>query len=447
MPAKFVDGSIMRHIMTMTSAAGIGLMGVFLVDLIDMLFLSMLDSDNIIAGVGFAASISFFTVSLSIGITISMAALVSQMIGQRNSSQARRYVVNISVLAFILTAVTSSIIWLFLTDIFKLLGASGETLDIGVSYSNILLLSLPIFAVGMAMSAAIRAVGDAKLSMYATLIGGAVNALLDPIFIFTLDMGVEGAAIASVISRVAVLFVAFWGVSHKNKLITRFNLADFITDLRAIFAIAGPAMLTNVVTPLGNAIVINAVAKFGGAYVAGFAIIGRIIPVAFALIFALSGAIAPIIGQNFGANKIARIKQTFSNALIFCVIYVAAVSAVLFVLQDPLIALFKLQGNAAELMRVFCSWIAISFIFNGAQFVANSSFNNLGKPYYATCFNVGKATLGTLPFVIIGGNLNGAAGVLMGQAAGGMLFGLVSVVVAYAHINRLETKFTVAASS
>lgn len=437
LPATFVSGSIMRHIWVMTSTAAIGLIGVFVVDLIDILFLSMLNNEDIIAGVGFAASLSFFTMSLSIGITISMAALVSRMIGQRRITQARRYVVNIATLALLLTSMLVVIMWLNLPFFFGLLGASAGPLEVGIDYLQILLPSLPIMATGMAFSAALRAVGDAKLSMYCTLIGGAVNAVLDPIFIFALDLGVEGAALASVIARLVVLLIAYQGLTKKHQLLKKFVLREFIEDLSDIFKIAGPAMITNMATPLGNAIVINAIAKFGGAYVAGFAIIGRISPVAFGLVFALSGAVAPIIGQNFGARKFDRIKQTLRDALLFNAVYVTLVSVLLYVLQGPIINLFNLEGEAADLMSVFCTWIAITFMFNGAQFVANSAFNNLGRPIYATWFNMGRATIGTLPFVIIGGQMGGAAGVLIGQAAGGFLFSVAAVIIAVNHARNI----------
>ena len=172
----------MGHIWVMTTTSAIGLMGIFLVDFIDMLFLSMLGSADILAGIGFAGSISFFTVSLSIGITISMAALVSRMIGRGDTAQAKRYVINVAVLALLLTSTLALIIWINLPVFFGLLGASGEPLAIGVSYLKIVLPSLPILATGMALSAALRAVGDAKLAMYTTLLGGLVNAVLDPIF-------------------------------------------------------------------------------------------------------------------------------------------------------------------------------------------------------------------------------------------------------------------------
>jgi Na+-driven multidrug efflux pump len=109
----------------------------------------------------------------------------------------------------------------------------------------------------------------------------------------------------------------------------------------------------------------------------------------------------------------------------------------LWLLQNPIIRLFKLEGEAAELMSIFCTWVAITFIFNGAQFIANTTFNNLGKPMYATGFNVAKSTLGTLPFVALGGQLGGAAGVLIGVAVGGMIFAVAAVVIAFRHIETL----------
>ncbi len=436
--AKFLDGPILRHIFVMTSTSAAGLVGIFLVDLLDMYFLSLLGSEAILAGVGFATSISFFTVSLSIGITISMGALVSRSIGQDRPEQARRYVINVAVLGFCLTGSLSVLISLNLPALFRLLGADPEATEIGTNFLYIVLPSLPILATGMALSAAIRAAGDAKLSMYTTLFGGAINAVLDPILIFGLDLGVQGAAIATVLARCGILSLALYGVTRKHHLTTHFSMQNFSQDLRPILAIAGPAMLTNIFTPIGNFIVLNAIAKFGGAYVASFSIINRISPVAFGLVFALSGAVAPIIGQNFGAKMYDRVKQTIVNALMFNAVYVTVVSLMLFLLQDVIIRLFNLTGEAAELMQVFCTWIAISFMFNGAQFVANASFNNLGKPIYATWFNVGRATLGTLPFVMVGAQLGGPSGVLVGQAVGGFLFAVVAVIVAFRHTNTLS---------
>ena len=146
-------------------------------------------------------------------------------------------------------------------------------------------------------------------------------------------------------------------------------------------------MLTNVATPIANGVVTHTIAGFGDGYVAGWAVIGRLIPVSFGMIFALSGAIGPIVGQNYGALSFMRVKDTLTKALQFCAVYVVVVSLMLFLLKQEIIILFDMKGDSADIIDFFCRYIAIFFVFSGALFVANASFNNLGKAKYSTVLN------------------------------------------------------------
>ncbi|RLV61019.1 MATE family efflux transporter [Parashewanella curva] len=438
--AKFVEGSIMRHIWVMTSTATIGISTLFLVDLLDIYFLSLLGEQELAAAVGYAGTITFFTTSIGIGLAIAMGATVSKALGAKRKDDAKRLMMSASAITVITSLILTVIVTLLIPDLVSLIGAKGRTAELAESYLYILIPSMPIICLAMALGAALRAVGDAKLSMMSTIAGGFVNAVFDPIFIFGLGMGIEGAAIASVLARIAVLVISFRGVFIKHQLGTKLTLPELKADFSPIFAIAGPAMLTNVATPIGNGYVTKAVAEFGDAYVAGWAVVGRIVPVAFGMIFALSGAIGPIVGQNYGAKQFGRVRQALTNALQFSFLYILAVSVLVFLLQDYVIVGFKLGGNSAELVSFFCTFIAVGFVFNGALFVANASFNNLGKPKYSTFFNIGKATIGTIPFVYVGAKLWGIGGVLIGQVIGGAIFALIAVWVAYRHINTVERK-------
>jgi Na+-driven multidrug efflux pump len=114
--------------------------------------------------------------------------------------------------------------------------------------------------------------------------------------------------------------------------------------------------------------------------------------------------------------------------------------AVLALARNGLVVVFKAEGETAELLRFFCTVIAGSWIFHGALFVANSAFNNLGAPLYATAFNWGKATIGTIPFVLLGAKWGGAEGVMVGQGLGAIIFGVWGVFAAYATVARVSTK-------
>ncbi len=438
--ARFIQGSTMRHVTIMSLSGATGLTALFLVDMLDLFFLSLLGEKFLAAAIGYAGTILFLTTSIGIGLSIATAALVSKALGEQDKLKAKRYMVNIIVISFFISSLIALFTWLNISGLLSLIGAKGEVHHLARQYLLILVPSMPVLALAMCFGAGLRAVGDAKLSMNSTLAGGAVNAALDPVFIFLLDMGIEGAATASVFARFTILAVSIYGLVYKHDLFCRFNLDRFKQDLTNIFKIAIPAMATNLAMPVSSAFITRSIADYGDRFVAGYAIIGRIIPVSFGVVFALSGAIGPIIGQNYGARLLDRVRQSLRDAYLFATVYILAISFVIFLLQDILVTTFSATGNAALIVRFFCTFIAVSFLFNAFLFIANASFNNLGKATYSTLLNWGRATLGTIPFVIVGAQIDGVYGILAGQAIGGVLFAFLAVMLSFKNIRRIEEK-------
>ncbi len=436
--AKFVEGSTMRHILVMSGAGSVGLMSLFVVDLLDMLFISMLGQVELAAAVGFAGTLLFFATSVSIGTSIAMGALMSKAIGAKDRDYARQIGSSVLVISFLISAVITATMCVYIPELLSAIGAEGRAHERAQAYLWIILPSTPIIAIGMASGAGLRAAGDAKRSMWATLAGGIVNAVLDPLFIFGFGWNVEGAAAASVVARFTVFYFSFFPLLRIHRLLSRPRVREIVDNSKVILAIALPAILTNTATPIGNAIVTTSLAQYGEDFIAGFAVIGRITPVCFAAIFALSGAVGPIVGQNYGAKRIDRVEETLRNSLLVTTVYTLLVCLLLYFAQDLVIKSFSLTGDAALIMATFATYIAVTFVFNGALFVANTSFNNLGKPLYSTALNLGKATAGTLPFVYFGSLWFGALGVLYGQAVGNIVFGLIGLAVLKFHIHELR---------
>ncbi len=436
--AAFTQGSTLKHVVIMTSTTSIGLMTLFLVDLVDMFFLSLLGEIELAAAVGYAGTILFFTTSVSIGIAIATGALVSRSIGEKNIDKTKSYAVNVMCFGALVALLISSLIWFNIPFLLDLLGANAASKQFAIDYLQIIIPSMAILTVAMSASGTLRAIGDAKRAMLATMIGGLVNLVLDPIFIFGLELGVKGAAYASVVSRFAVIGFALYYCINVHKLINRFNISKFFQDLPSITKIAIPAMLTNIATPIGNAYVIATIANFGDSAVAGMSIIGRLTPVAFGTIFALSGAVGPIIGQNYGANQRNRVRSTVIDGIKFSIIFVGFVSLILFLTQDWIISTFKASGDAAALIALFCTWVAATFLFNGFLFIANAAFNNLGYPHYSTIFNFLKATVGTIPFVFIGAQFANQSGAIIGQGIGAVIIGCIALYLCFRVINRIE---------
>jgi putative MATE family efflux protein len=424
--AKFLEGNLFRHVSVMSLTASLGLVAVFAVDLVDMLFISMLGQAELAAAVGYAGAILFFTTSFGIGMAIAAGALVARALGAGDEVAARRRASTALIWAVAFGAVFAGVVWMLVPLFVGLLGASGETARLAVSYLRIIVPSLPLLMVGMIGGAILRAHGDANRAMVATLVGGAVNAVLDPILIFGFGLDLTGAALASVAARAAIAATALLPIFRHHGGLEAPRADHMLPDLRPLAAIAAPAILTQLATPVGQAFVTRSMAEYGEDAVAGMAIVARLTPVAFGVIFALSGAVGPIIGQNAGAGDRDRVRGAFRAALLFTALYVVAAALLLFLLRAPIAAMFDATGQALALVYLFCGPLALVFFFNGTLFVANAAFNNLRQPLRSTWLNWGRHTLGTVPPVLLLSAWLGAPGVLIGQAVGGVVFGLIA---------------------
>jgi Na+-driven multidrug efflux pump len=276
--------------------------------------------------------------------------------------------------------------------------------------------------------------------MYVTLSGGLFTAASDPLLIFGLGLGVDGAAITSVFSRILLALVGLHGCIRVHGLLARPDTRAALADARPLTDIAAPAIVANIATPVGNAIVTAAIARYGDSAVAGFAVIGRIVPLAFGAIFALSGSIGPILGQNYGAERFDRVRRSLIDSMVLIAVYCAAMWLALILLREPAIRVFGASGDGAALIRFFCIYVAPTWLFVGATFVANAAFNNLGFPTWSSVFNWGRATLGTIPFVWLGGTQFGPQGVLAGQAAGAVISGIAAIIVALRIVDRVAAR-------
>ena len=190
--AKFLEGSLFRHITTMSLTASVGLMAVFIVDFVDMIFISMLGKEELAAAVGYAGAILFFTTSFGIGMSIAAGALTARAIGSGDAAEGERRTATSLFFGVVLGSVFAAIVWFNLPYLSALMGASGDTLDLSVEYLRIIVPSLPFLLAGMVGSAVLRAHGDARRAMMATIWGGVANAVLDPILIFGLGLELKG---------------------------------------------------------------------------------------------------------------------------------------------------------------------------------------------------------------------------------------------------------------
>ena len=437
---KFVTGSTLKHVLSMTAAGSVGLLAIFAVDVLNLFYISQLGQKELAAAVGYAGTLLFFILSLVIGMAIAVSALTSRALGRGEREQARQMAGASLVLMASTMTLAGLLIYPWLADLLRVLGAAGTTAELALRFTRIVLPSTPVLGLGMCLGALLRALGDARRAMFVTLGAGLATAVLDPLFIFGFGWGLDGAAVATFLARFVMLGIGLHGLVKVHGLFAWPDRAVLGKTIRPFLAIGLPSVLTQIATPVGNAFVTAAIAPFGDNAVSGWAVIGRIIPVAFVALFALSASVGPILGQNMGASRHARLRSTMHDSLKVVVVYVLVIWLILALSSSWIANAFQARGEAHELIVFFCTFVAGSFVFNGAVFVANAAFNNLGFVLYSTVLNWGRATLGVVPFIWLGAHWYGAKGVMAGYGLGVVLFGVVGVWGCFRVLEKLKQR-------
>ena len=435
---SFIQGNISSHIIKMALTNMVSLSVFFSTDLINIYFISLLNNTDLVAAIGYASAILFFTTSLSIAMVIAVTAIIAKSIGQGKALQAKKIASTSFLLTLILSLVITFVAFLNIHALLTFMGAEGPSLEAASHYLSLTIFSFPMTALAMQVIAILRVLGKANVAMFCTLVAGILNAFLDPLFLFYFQWGIKGVAYATILAKMSMLMIACFYLLHKYTFIAKISCKEMYTNIKKLTHVAIPASLTQLTTPISHLYITYEIAKFGAASIAAWTVISRLIPVVFVLLFAMPGAIGPIISQNLGAQKLNRIKNTLNYSLNFIIKYVFVFALALSLLQENLVSLFNATSETATIIRFFCQYVAISFIFVAMNLVAMSFLNNIGQPRMATFINMMKILFGTVPFVTIGAYYFGVKGILIGQALGNLVFGLIAVVVCYVILSKLE---------
>ncbi|MFC3614274.1 MATE family efflux transporter [Lutimaribacter marinistellae] len=437
---RFLTGSTMGHVVRMTMTGAMGITFVFLVDAANLFWISRLGEPVLMAAIGFAFAIQFFSVSAGIGLMIASTALVSRHIGAGDRALARRTATSAAIIACLVQTTAAVLIILFRHDIVRVAGATGETADLAARYLAMSVPSLGIMAVAMIANGTLRAEGDGRRSMMVTLTSGSVAMIVDPFLIVGLEMGLDGAALGLNLSRCVMLVQAFRFAVGTHDLMARPSLADVASTLRPYLAIAVPAILAQQAAPVGNYLLTTVMAGFGDEAMAGWAVVGRLTVVAFGGVFSLAGAIGGIFGQNYGAREYARLRSTYRDALVFGFAYTLVTWTLLAAAGPYVISGFGLEGEGAQVVRSFVMIGAGSFVFAAALFVANSAFNALGRPAWSTLASWTRDGVLTWPAAIWLAAVFGSSGVIYAQALVAIVAGVTVAWLGWRYVCGLERR-------
>ncbi len=434
---RFLTGSTMGHVVRMTMTGAVGITFIFLVDAANLFWISLLGDAQLMAAIGFGFAVQYLSISVSIGLMIAATAVVSRSIGAGDRDRARQQATGAAIIAAAVQTAVALLIVLYRHDILALVGAEGRTATLAARYLALSVPSLPIMGVAMVANGTLRALGDGRRAMYVTLASGGVVMLIEPVLIYVLALGLDGAAIGINLSRVVMLAMALWYAIGTHDSMAQPSWQAVQLTLRPYLVIALPATLTQLATPVGNYLLTGVMAQFGDEAMAGWAVVGRLTVVAFGGIFSLSGAIGGIFGQNFGARQYDRLRQAYRDALLFGLIYTLAAWGLLILVSPSVSQIFGLTPLGQEVVRAYTHIGAGGFLFGGALFVSNAAFNALGKPVRSTLCNWARDGVLTLPVALVMAQWFQAPGVIYAQAVAVALVGVPACLWGWRYVQSL----------
>jgi len=424
-------GSISRHVIRMAPPMAVAFLATMIFNIVDTWFVSRL-GEKPLAAMGFTFPVVMLVHAVAMGLGLGVSASVSQTLGKGDDSRSRHLASAGLVLCFLVFTCVSAIGLLAMDHIFSLLGAGGETLALTTSYMQVWFCFLPLAVLPMVGNNAIRATGDTLRPSMIMIAGALLNCVLDPLLIFGTgffpELGIAGAAWATGISRSLTMVLSFIIMRRFGLLAPVWrDAAAVLKEWITIIRVALPATATNLLMPLTNGVITRIIAGFGTAAVAATAAGQRVEMVAFLVPMAMGSALVPLIGQNWGARRLGRVRRSY----VVTNWYGFAYTAFCYFLAVPLAPVVAGWFSSNRLITTLIShylWIMLA----GAlltHIVVHTGFalNATERPGQAALLNATRLLGLVLPLAYAGSRLFGVHGVFLGMTAANLTAGVIAL--------------------
>ncbi|WP_462168751.1 MATE family efflux transporter [Pseudoalteromonas lipolytica] len=440
---NLLNSPILPTLKKMTIPMIFGMITLMMFNLVDTFFISLLGTEPL-AAVSFTFPVTFTVISLAIGLGIGTSAVIAKALGSDKLDEAR-FDASIALLISVVLVFCLSVVgYVFITPIFELLGAGQQVLPLIHDYMSVWFLGSVFLITPMVGNSVLRASGDTKTPSLVMGGAGLINAVLDPILIFGLGpipaLGIQGAAIASVIAWSFAVVIILYILAIKNGLLSLYaGQQTIIGAIRKILKIGLPAAGANMLTPIAMAVMTALVAKHGPEAVAAFGVGSRIESIASLVVLALSMTLPPFVSQNFGAGKLGRVKEAYITTLKFVMIWQFAIYLLLLLTSSFIAHVFGKEQAVIDVIKLFIYILPLSYGLQGVIILSNSSFNALHKPMNALILSIIRLFVFYVPIAYVGSEIAGLTGLFIGAAVGNLFTAFVAYKWFIKEVNALST--------
>lgn len=395
---------INKVLLKLSVPAATGLFVMVLYNIVDTIFIGQGVGSLGIAGLAIVMPIQMLIGTMGQAIGIGGASIISRNLGERNFNKVNRTFGNLISLVVLLSLFFVPLSYFYTDQVLYIFGAQSNILPFAKDYFLIVLLGTPFLSFLMMSNNVIRAEGNAKTPMYSMILSALLNTILDPIFIFSLDMGIKGAALATVISQFfAFVFVLrFYFSGHS---IMRVKLKDFSLDLsivKEVSFLGASTIARQGAQSILSAILNHSLFVYGGELsVAVWGVLDRIIRLTiFPIIGLIQGSLV-IIGFNYGAKKFRRVYDTLKISNNWAIIILIIGFSIIMVFAKTIISVFSNDPVLIEKGAHAARLVFMLMPLWGFQMIGASYFQAIGKALPAFVLTLSRQMLFLIPLVLV----------------------------------------------
>lgn len=437
------EGRTGRHLVSLTWPMLLGLMGMVIFNLVDTYFIGKLGVQQL-AAIGFCFPVIMFVNSLAHGVGIGTSSLISRNIVSTRREVVRKMASRAIGLAIIIVVIFVTLGLLTVRPLFTALGAETALLDYIHDYMSVWYYGVAFVVVPMIGNNIVRATGDTFTPGMLMVLAAIVNALLDPLLIFGIgpfpEMGLKGAALATVIARSSSLvFILIILIRRENLVTLKIGqISEVVKTWLSVLHVAGPASLALLITPISLGLVTRIVAGFGKEAVAAFGVASRIETFALMMISALGSVLIIFMGQNISQKKFSRIFQALKYSGGFSLGWGALVFIAFLFFAGPISALFSDNSQVIDFTSGYMKIVGMSYGFQGLVMLSMSTFNGINKPLPAAFFSFLRMMGLYVPLALLGSILFQLPGVFWAAFAANIISGVAAFLYLLRTVRKME---------
>lgn len=413
-----------------------GVLSLMSFQLVDSAFIGQLGILPL-AAQGFTLPLQMVIIGIQVGLGIATTAVISKALGANQTQYARQLAGLIVLMGAVGIALVCALLWFTRHWILQLLGAPESVYAIIDSYWPYWLISAWTGAMLYFLYSICRSNGNTILPGTMMMVTSGLNLALDPLFIFTLDMGIEGAAIATIIAFGFGILVIAPRLQRNSWISFAKDDLNVSASVAAIGHIMGPAMISQLLPPVSSMLATKLIAGFGTAAVASWALGSRFEFFTLVGVLALTMSMPPMVGRLLGAKKFADIQSLVNIATRFVLLFQSALAIVSMLLAGQLSTLMTSDHDVESVLNMHLLIVPLSLGPLGICMLMVSVCNALGKSYTALTISALRLFAFFLPCLWIGAQLAGLQGLFIGAALGNLLAGFVAWLSYRSALNKL----------